>query len=164
MTLQLQSLFMGEKERLPIDVSLDFSELEWNGMFPFQSPVSVNGAVEQSAGVVTLRVNVRYRYDGTCDRCMGEISQQRDLFLEHTLVVSLNREDNDSFVLIENYQLPLDDLIAEDLILAQPFKVLCKEDCRGLCPQCGKDLNHGQCDCRQDTVDPRLAALKQLLD
>ena len=164
MILQLQSLFMGEKDRLPIDVSLDFSDMEWNGSHPFQTPVQVSGAVEQSAGVVTLRVAVRYRYNGTCDRCMGEVSQERELLLEHTLVVSLNREDNDSFVLIENYQLPLDDLIAEDLILAQPFKVLCKEDCRGLCPHCGQDLNRGLCGCREDTVDPRLAALKQLLD
>ena len=58
----------------------------------------------------------------------------------------------------------VDDLVEEDLILDQPSKVLCSEECRGLCPMCGKDLNEGSCDCRRETVDPRLAALQQLLD
>lgn len=164
MLLQLQSLFMGEKDRQPIDYTLDLSGVEWNGEYPFQSPVQVTGAVEQSADVVTLRADVRYRYDGTCDRCTGEVHHDRVMKMEHILVVSLNHEDNDSFVLIENYQLPLDQLVEEDLILDQPSKILCKEDCRGLCPQCGKDLNQGLCGCRQETVDPRLAVLKQLLD
>ncbi len=164
MLLQLQSLFMGETGRLPIDHEFDFSNLEWGGTHPFQQPVRVIGAVEQSAGVVTLKAQVRYRYDGNCDRCTGEIHRDEVLEIEHILVVSLNHEDNDSFVLIDNYQLPLDELVEEDLLLSQPLKVLCKEDCRGLCPQCGTDLNQGTCGCQQDTVDPRLQILKQLLD
>lgn len=164
MLLQLQALFMGEKERLPINCTLDLSGVEWNGEHPFQSPVQVTGAVEQSADVVTLRADVHYRYDGTCDRCTGDVHRDCVMKMEHILVVSLNHEDNDSFVLIENYQLPLDELVEEDIILDQPSKILCREDCRGLCPQCGKDLNQGLCGCRHETVDPRLAVLKQLLD
>ena len=62
------------------------------------------------------------------------------------------------------YFISLDALVEEDLILDQPSKVLCSEECLGLCPQCGKDLNEGLYDCRRETVDPRLAALQQLLD
>lgn len=164
MLLQLQSLFMGEKERLPFECALDFSDVEWNGGTPFQEPVRVSGVVQQSAGVVTLRAEVRYRYDGLCDRCTGEVHQERVMKMDHTLVVSLNHEENDSFVLIENYRLPLDELVEEDLILDQPSKILCKENCRGLCHRCGKDLNQGSCDCRGEAVDPRLAVLKQLLE
>ncbi len=164
MLLQLQSLFMGEQASLPIDCTLDFSKLEWNGCYPFQQPVCVKGEIRHNAGVVTLKARVDYRYDGICDRCASELSCDEHLSMEHILVVSLNHEDNDSFVLIDNYQLPLDELVEEDLILDQPSKRLCREDCRGLCQQCGKNLNEGDCGCRQDTVDPRLAALKQLLD
>ncbi len=164
MLLQLQSLFMGEKERLPIDCTLDLSGVEWNGEYPFQSPVHVTGEVAVAADVVTFRADVQYRYDGTCDRCTGGVHRDHVMKMEHILVVSLNHEDNDSFVLIDNYQLPLDELVEEDLLLDQPSKILCREDCRGLCTQCGKDLNEGLCGCRQETVDPRLAVLKQLLD
>lgn len=164
MLLQLQSLFMGEKASLPIDCTLDFSGLEWNGLYPFKQPVTVKGEIRHTAGVVTLKADVSYRYDGICDRCACDISREEHLLMEHILVVSLNHEDNDSFVLIDNYQLPLDELVEEDLILDQPSKRLCKEDCRGLCPTCGKDQNVGPCGCAQKTVDPRLAALQQLLD
>ena len=164
MLLQLQSLFVGEKEQLPIDCTLDFSKLEWNGMYPFREPVKVSGQVSLSAGVVTLKADVSYQYEGVCDRCAAPLCRERRFTMEHILVVSLNHEDNDSFVLIDNYQLPLDDLVEEDLLLDQPSKVLCSEECRGLCATCGKNLNEGSCDCRHEAVDPRLAALQQLLD
>lgn len=164
MLLQLKSLFLGETDYLPINCELDLSGVEWNGGHPFREPVKVKGQIKLSAGIVTLTAEVRYRYDGACDRCMREISREQVLYMEHILVVSLNHEDNDSFVLLENYQLPLDALVEEDLILDQPSKMLCSEDCRGLCPLCGKDLNEGLCGCREETVDPRLAVLQQLLD
>ncbi len=164
MLLQLQSLFTGQKMSMPIDCTLDFSGLEWNGRYPFQQPVTVKGEIRQAAGVVTLTADVQYLYDGICDRCAADIRVECHLKMEHILVVSLNHEDNDSFVLIDNYQLPLDELVEEDLILDQPSRRLCKEDCRGLCSICGKNQNEGSCDCAQKTGDPRLAALQQLLD
>lgn len=164
MLLQLQSLFMGERASLPIDCTLDFSGVEWNGCYPFKEPVTVKGEVRHTAGVVTLKAEVSYRYDGICDRCACDISQAECLRMEHILVVSLNHEDNDSFVLIDDYQLPLAELVEEDLLLAQPSKRLCKDDCRGLCPLCGKNQNEGACGCEHKAVDPRLAALQQLLD
>lgn len=163
MLLQLKSLFLGETESLSIDCQPDLSGVEWNGMYPFRD-VTVKGQIKLSAGVVTLKATVNYRYVGVCDRCMCEIDREQQLQMEHILVVSLNHEDNDSFVLLENYQLPLDALVEEDLILDQPSKVLCNEECRGLCQQCGKNLNEGLCGCRQETVDPRLSVLQQLLD
>lgn len=163
MLLKLDPLFLGEQSTLPIDYAPDLSEVEWNGCRPFQD-VKVKGELRKAAGGVMLNAVVTYRYEGTCDRCMCDIRREQTLVMKHMLVVSLNHEENDSFVLLENYQLPLDDLVEEDLILDQPSKVLCSEECRGLCPQCGQDLNVASCDCRRETVDPRLAALQQLLD
>ena len=84
--------------------------------------------------------------------------------MTHILVTSLNDESNEDFVLLKDFQLPLDELVTTDLLLSLPMKSLCREDCRGLCPQCGHNLNNGECGCRQETVDPRLAALKDLLN
>ena len=164
MLLQLKPLFMGERESLPIDCELDFSSLDIGGCNPFSSPARVTGSVCLSAGVVMLKAKASYEFSGNCDRCMRPVREQRTVPMEHILVTSLNNEENDDFVLIDNYQLPLDDLAEADLILSLPSKTLCREDCRGLCPHCGKDLNDGLCGCRPDPVDPRLAALKQLID
>jgi uncharacterized protein len=53
-------------------------------------------------------------------------------------------------------------LVRQEVILATPIGVLCRPDCAGLCPTCGRNLNDGPCDCDHDAIDPRLAALKQL--
>ena len=163
MVLSLKPLFMGEIQRMPLSCELDFSKVEWDGCCPFTEPVKVSGEIRMAADVVTLRADVRYVYDGVCDRCAGPVHRDGVLRMDHILVVSLNDEENDSFILIDNYQLPLDELVEEDLLLDQPTKILCREECKGLCPHCGKDLNEGPCACHPETVDPRLAILKELL-
>ena len=60
-------------------------------------------------------------------------------------------------------KLDLSQLALEDVFLSLPSKLLCKEDCKGICPQCGKNLNEGPCGCKKE-VDPRLAALLDFLD
>lgn len=164
MLLQLKSLFMGDTQSIPIDCALDFSELELYGTRPLREPVRVTGQVENRAGIVRLTAEVAYVLDTACDRCMTPLHRESRLPVEHILVASLNREDAEDLILVENDQLDLDELVEADLILSLPMKTLCREDCRGLCPMCGKNLNEGLCGCRTETVDPRLAVLKELLD
>ncbi|MBO5798148.1 MAG: DUF177 domain-containing protein [Clostridia bacterium] len=162
--MQLKSLFMGDTRSIPIDCVLDFSNLELYGAYPLQEPIRVTGQVENRTGIVRLTANVAYVLDTTCDRCMTPLHRESVLPIEHILVASLNREDADDLILVEDHQLPLDELVEADLILSLPMKTLCREDCRGLCPMCGKNLNDGLCGCRTESVDPRLAVLKDLLD
>lgn len=164
MLLQLKPLFMGEVDTLPIDTQLDLSEVEFQGLYPFQEPVRVQGAAEVSAGVVILRLTAAFRFDGRCDRCMDSFSRPYQMPVEHILVTSLNNEENDDFVLLDNYQLKLDELVETDILLGLPSKNLCREECRGLCPMCGKNLNEGLCGCHSETTDPRLEILRQLIN
>ena len=82
----------------------------------------------------------------------------------HVLVTSLNNEENDELILVENDRLDLKELVLSDLLLNLPMKHLCREDCKGLCPKCGANLNEGECGCNRKPVDPRFAALRDLLD
>lgn len=59
-------------------------------------------------------------------------------------------------------EINIEDLIREQMLLAGPMKPLCKPDCRGICPKCGKDLNDGPCGCKEDEIDPRLMPLKKI--
>lgn len=164
MFLQLKPLFIGELDSLPVDCTLDYSELEFQNNRPFPQPVRVHGKVQVSADIVTLRAVADMVYHSRCDRCLAEIERPMTVPIEHVLVTSLTQEDDAELVLVDNFQLPLDDLVREDLIFHLPSKNLCRQDCRGLCPTCGKDLNQGLCGCRADTIDPRLAILKQWAD
>ena len=62
------------------------------------------------------------------------------------------------------YLIDIDELIMTDVTLEIPFQLLCREDCKGLCPVCGSDLNEKTCNCTQKQIDPRLEKLKMLLD
>ena len=164
MVLQLKSVFMGDISSIPIDTELDFSTLEWQGVCPFAKPVKVHGNVTQSADVVRLSATVEYTYDGECDRCAEPMSDNRSFKMEHILVTAVDNEDKEDFLVIENFELPLDELVQTDLLLNLPMKNLCKPDCKGLCPMCGQNLNQGLCGCQHDVVDPRLEILKQFIN
>lgn len=163
MLLQLRPLFMGEIASLPIDTQLDFSKEEFGGRCPFETPVHVKGTVAVSAEVVLLRAEISFCFHGQCDRCLRPFERMYRLPIEHILVDTLSNDENDDFILLQQYQLDLSDLVMTDMLLELPYKSLCKEDCRGLCPICGKDLNEGLCGCKPNTTDPRLEVLKQLI-
>jgi len=106
----------------------------------------------------------------TCGRCLEDAQLPVAADFSYTLLpatgtgkdeVELQTEDLE-IVYYDGEVIDLDPMIAEQIILQIPMKVLCGESCRGLCPQCGANLNMGGCDCRKDFIDPRWAALKKI--
>jgi uncharacterized protein len=98
-----------------------------------------------------------------CDRCLAEFEKHLRLNVAATLVEELPDEDDSELYLIDGTQIDLDEIFITAFVLNMEQVTLCKEDCRGLCPTCGKNLNEGPCDCRAEG-DPRLAVLRQLLE
>lgn len=163
MFIELEPIFNNVGEQKEFNFNIDLSNEEFDGIFPFKTPVMVAGVVKNSSGIVTLEYDVNLRYDGFCDRCAEEIERELSYSFEHTLVLSLNNEENDDLMLIEDLHFEVDPLAIEDIFLSLPTKILCSENCAGLCTKCGKNLNHSKCDCEKE-IDPRLAILQQLLE
>ncbi len=163
MKLNLRQLFDIVGERKDFRCSFDFSGEELYGGFPFQTPVDCSGEIENRAGVVRLVFCVKFVLSLACDRCLKPFQQEKTLNFEHVLVQKLNSA-NDDYLVCADGVLDLEELVRADVLLELPTKVLCSEDCRGLCSQCGKNLNEGSCTCEKKQIDPRLAVLSQLLD
>lgn len=125
-------------------------------------PIAARGELKSSTGVVSLSASAQFTVSTQCAKCAKDISRKLSVPVEHLLISHLNDEDNDDYILVENMVLDLDELVQEDVFLSLPTRFLCKDDCRGLCPYCGQDLNEKDCGCKKP-VDPRLAALQQLL-
>ena len=115
------------------------------------------------AGALELTGTARSLLDLACDRCGKKFSREKAVPLDCLLADELEDEENDEIVLLEGSEVDLDELVTTAFVLAMDTKNLCSEDCKGLCAKCGADLNLGPCGCRPE-VDPRLAALAQLLD
>lgn len=163
MILDLEPIFNNEGMVKNFDFEIDLSAQEIAGTKPFRSPVGVSGNVGNYTGIVELRAKAEFTLETNCDRCANPVSLPQKTEIFHTLVTKLNDEANDELLLVEELRFNLEPLIVEDIFLALPSKLLCSDDCKGICPRCGKDLNTGSCSCEKE-VDPRLAALKQLLD
>ena len=161
--LNLTGVFAGEGS-LPFAFSLDLSDLDFYGQHPFAQPVQVAGTVENQAGIVTLRATASFVYAAPCDRCGTPVERRYDLPFTHTVVTELQSpEEDDGYVLAPDQQLDAETLLRDDVVLWVPLKFLCRPDCKGLCDQCGHNLNDGPCACRREPADPRLAALQSLL-
>ncbi|HPY99894.1 MAG TPA: DUF177 domain-containing protein [Clostridiales bacterium] len=162
--LQLEPLFLNEGLTLDVDQEVPCTEVDEFGNLLFPQPFKVTGQFENEASVVTLHATIGATLYTVCDRCATEVVLPLSVPMEHTFVTELNGEDRDErFVLVPDMLLDLDRLATEDLFLNLPTKVLCKDDCKGICPQCGKNLNEGPCRC-QKSIDPRLEGLLTLLD
>lgn len=163
MLLDLESVFNTEGLVKSFDFELDLSQEELYGVKPFTKPVTVSGEVGNHTGVVELNAVAKPVLELNCDRCAKPITVPLQIEIFHTLVTHLNDESNDELLLVNELRFDVGALITEDIFLELPSKFLCSEGCKGVCPKCGKDLNTDSCSCEKD-VDPRLEALKQLLD
>lgn len=164
MVLDLKGVFAAEGASIAIDTTLDMSDTAFAGTHPLKSPVVVQGSVFNSAGVVTLRLNIAYDFTADCDRCGVEVSRRFEIPFERSLAVSIEAEESDTIITVPDMKLDMDELIFAEVFVDLPTKHLCSEDCKGICPKCGKNLNEGECDCPKKEIDPRLSKLAELLE
>ena len=131
----------------------------------FPAPVTVSGEVANMAGYMKLTLSTDFSYDTECARCLAPIHKEMHLTVERDVAGEkmLEEEDNDDYLIFGQDGLDLDEPTEELLFVNIPMRHLCREDCLGLCPGCGKDLNEGPCSCAKKKTDPRLAILGQLL-
>lgn len=156
--LELEPIFNNEGASQTFEYSLDMSDYPYNNSTPFTEGVKVSGVVKNSTHIVTLSAKAEFTLNLCCDRCASEVNRSFSVPVEHTLVLNVNNEDNDELIVIDSYRYDIDPLVTEDIILSLPSKILCKADCKGICSQCGKNLNEGPCECKKAT-DPRWDAL-----
>ena len=164
MRLDLRDVILVPDAEKSFQCQVDLSDLEFYGRKPIVRPVLAQGRVVNHAGALVLNGTARSELDLVCDRCGKEFSREKVVPLDSLLADKLENEDSeDDIILLDGNELDLDEVVTTAFVLAMDTKNLCSEDCKGLCAKCGADLNLGPCGCRPE-VDPRLAALAQLLD
>ena len=173
MKLDLRPLLAGDRllafdYELPLTVDPDNSaSFLWGVSFP--SPMKVKGDITNTAGYMRMRLSMSVDYSAECARCLAPVTDSFSLDLEKTVatkeVLSDVDEDRlDDYAIIDNGFLDMDEQLMEQLEMEFPVRILCKEDCRGLCQRCGKNLNEGECDCDTREIDPRMEPLRRLLE
>jgi uncharacterized protein len=171
-----------ELELRPLDFEEEFQPdvIDLGGETRLRGRLKASGhaeVVEEHHGKHQVIKDIRLRgrlsagLELQCARCLESVPQdvKRDFeLLYRPLGVDAGRDElsvTDAEAEIGYYQgegLLLEDVLREQVLLALPLKVTCREECKGLCPQCGKNLNQEQCSCSTEMEDPRWAALKDV--
>ena len=165
MRLELSSIIDRPGESIDFSASVDLSDLVYGTSKPVSEPVTASGTVRNTAGVLVMKGEISTCIHGICDRCASAFDRKVEMPIDVVLVTELaNEENEDEWVFpLEADTADLEEIVRTVFVLNMDSKLLCKEDCKGLCCKCGKNLNDGPCDCQKE-LDPRFAALKQLLD
>lgn len=148
MVLDLRGAFECEGFRRDFTFAFDMS----GSSKGFSEPVRVVGAVRNQAGVVALSACAEADYDTECDRCCIPFREHYSVPIRYVLVrgsggAEEESGENDDILPVAEEKLDVAELAAANVLLALPMKHLCREDCKGLCPRCGKNLNEGPCGC-----------------
>jgi uncharacterized protein len=151
----------------PADLALQDDE------FRVVEPVDFEADIHKDGSKVRLKGRVGTTLEVPCSRCLEAFRVPVEAPLDLLFLPAAEDAGNgeravgDDDLGVSYYQddeIDLGEVIREQFYLALPMKPLCREDCQGLCPTCGSNRNRETCDCRNDWVDPRLEALKKLLD
>ena len=165
MQLGLSKIIDRPGESIDFSVSVDLSDLLYGTSYPVSEPVLANGTVRNTAGVLVMTGLITTCLHGICDRCASDFTRNVEFPIDVVLVEELSNEENeDEWVFpLEGQCADLEDIVRTVFVLNMDSKLLCKSDCKGVCGGCGRNLNVESCICQKE-IDPRFAALRQLLD
>lgn len=163
MKLNLHKIIDRPGEQISFEFDLDLSDLSFSHVMEMDVPFKAWGTIKNVAGTLELSGEMEVSMRCVCDRCMGSYADQRVISIAAHLADALQDEDNPDIFLLNGGEVNLDEIFTTAFVLSMDVKHICREDCAGLCPACGADLNKGPCGCKAD-VDSRLAVLQQLLN
>lgn len=161
-----------EKSPFEFDFTLPPEEIDLTGEEGgLKSEVSVKGVLTKKIAETSVKGTIAADAEYECTRCLSPVERKTEIPFQAVFIspehyseakeLELGTEDLDVSV-IENDEINLTELVREQILLNLPEKILCREDCKGLCPKCGANRNEKDCSCEQAETDPRWAALKNL--
>ena len=163
MVVDLKHIFVKDNSSLPLKYAWELSHIDYMGEYPLKKPVEIAGEITNKASLVRLEAEITFEFDASCDRCGTRTAKRHTLKISKSLATSIEGEESDTIITVPDMKLDLDELIYTETVTNLPMKHLCDENCKGMCPKCGKNLNEGECGCPKKEIDPRLEALADLL-
>ncbi|HEY51003.1 MAG TPA: DUF177 domain-containing protein [Dehalococcoidia bacterium] len=156
---------IGSSRKYTIDETIDITG---DGR---ESPVSGDVGLLRTQRGVLVRGKLQAELELTCSRCLSSFDYPLNISFEEEYIQTIDvnsglplqsSEEPGLFTIDEHHVINLSEAIRQYTLLAVPMKPLCHEDCAGLCPTCGRNLNLGDCSCLVETVDPRWSKLMGL--
>ena len=165
MKFDLLPILYDDGRKLPLEIEFDFVGKEEDGA-KFLTPVKVKGSFVNIGGSIELGATAVCRLEYSCDRCCESFEDEFQCSIDEIFkkedAKDLDSQNPDAIIL-EGTAVELDEIVLGNIIVNLPQKRLCREDCKGLCANCGQNLNVSACNCDTRPTDPRFDILDKLL-
>ena len=149
--ISVRSLLLRPNEKKAVSLTIDSETVQSFGL-PCTELPHMEGLLENRAGVLMLSYRLSCVPALECDRCLSPVKMRVEEEFSHVIVTETASEENDAeYLLAPDAMLDLAEVAMTELRLSMPTKILCRPDCKGLCPVCGQNRNLGECGC--DSAD-----------
>lgn len=173
MKLDISRLVRGLSQKESVNLEADFKKLSFHDQeYEILSPVKIEGSISKVGDDFELKADVNFKYKDNCARCLKELEEELYYDIDVILVKEGNSdevsESESDVFFYDGEEVDVYELLVHTLEFVMPQKVLCSEDCKGLCAKCGANLNTDACNCNEmdedeeDYIDPRFAKLKEM--
>lgn len=163
MVIKMAQLYGKNGASMPVSLVEQLEDLTaYPNVVGFMEPVRIEGILRNESEIFVLEAKGETKVSLACDRCLAPVAIEISFNIEERF--SHTGRDDEETETFSGDQIDLTDYVQRGILGALPMKVLCREDCQGLCPVCGKDLNEGDCGCDTTELDPRFESLRALFN
>ncbi len=163
MKLDISSIASNNGGKLSVQGRALFEPVTFCGnSFVFTKEAEINGEIVNQAGEFFLTAQVSGKFETACARCGKTAEQEFSFELNEKLIKEGSGSTDEDAVVFLGNEIDVADLAVNAFLMEAPGRFLCKEDCKGLCPICGKDRNVEACSCEDENIDPRFEILNNL--
>lgn len=156
-----EMVYSFEGEIIDSDINLNLEEFE------ILDPIKYTGEICKVNREYIININTYYTFKTDCDRCLNSTLKDMKTSLSAKLKdykKTQEDEEDEDIIYYNNDILDIEKHILMEVLSSLPMKTLCKENCKGLCPECGTNFNEKSCDCIVENIDPRFEKLKNFFD
>lgn len=165
MLINLEKVLLEQHKSIDEKVTLDFDSFDTSfGKFPVLKKEPFDLLVEYKEGKkIRIVLAGKLLLEGACNRCLEPAELPFTIDVDKEIAIDDELEANAPEIVREKgYSLDVDKLIYDELLMGWPAKILCQDDCKGICNVCGQNLNTGNCNCEDTSLDPRMAAIRDI--
>jgi uncharacterized protein len=165
MLIRISKFLSSDQISLNINEKFTIDDEDFLAKTHLHKDIDFNGSIFKVDENVILNGTIKYTFADECARCLAPFDNAVTTKFEAVLLRHLdeNEESDEIMLKITDGCVDLEETIKQMIYLSMPMKSLCKKDCKGICPNCGVNLNNEECKCNDNLTDPRFDKLKDLL-
>lgn len=164
MKVQISDIVSGKYRSKNIDYTFEMPVFDFEGdMIKPINHCEVIGVISSDSDILILNAKIKVDLEMICSRCLDTFIYPIDIDIEERFTTNRNSEDEEAIVVMDDV-LDITEIVETSIISTLPIKRVCKNDCKGLCQECGCNLNINSCSCQKEDVDIRFEALRGLFD